>query len=586
MKFLHPEILWGLSALSIPILVHLFNFRRFKKVQFSNVAFLKDIRQETQSKRILRHLLILAARMLAIACLVLAFAQPFIPAPSSKEREGGSAVSIYIDNSFSMESQGQDGRLLDLAKNKAIEIVEAHKASDRFQLVTADFDGAQQHLLNQDEMIERIQEVELSPAARKLSEVMLRQHDVILRSSMPNRKVFIISDLQRTVSDFANLPVDTSLRYYLIPELAQSTGNCFIDSVWFESPVRLLNQPEILHARVVNTDEDERKDLPVQWEVDGLQKSVASVTIPPKSQAVVDITFTNTEPGDKLGLLKVVDGKIAKDDDFYAAFHVASQIPVLVIHGNAVSAKPVDAVFSNDPYFKLTTVGEGNVDYGAFSSNRLIVVNQVSSMPTGLAMELGKFASNGGSVFVIPAPNASVTEYNAALSALQLGTFSNKVSASLKASEANYENPLYRDAFEQVNGNVEMPSVKAYFPLSGNAEPLLRLQNGAPLIVVKKIGAGNAYATTVSLQDTESDLAKHAFFPATLIRAAEFSQHVAPLSYTLGQPMAIELPNHVTSSDAAYKLIHSSTRSELIPEHRNVGGKVELFVPKDLNEAG
>ena len=81
MKFLHPEILWGLSALSIPILVHLFNFRRFKKVQFSNVAFLKDIRQETQSKRILRHLLILAARMLAIACLVLAFAQPYIPAP-------------------------------------------------------------------------------------------------------------------------------------------------------------------------------------------------------------------------------------------------------------------------------------------------------------------------------------------------------------------------------------------------------------------------------------------------------------------------------------------------------------------------
>ncbi len=572
--------------MAIPILVHLFNFRRFKRVQFSNVAFLKDIRQETQSKRILRHLLILAARMLAIACLVLAFAQPFIPAPSSKEREGGSAVSIYIDNSFSMESQGKDGRLLDLAKNKAIEIVEAHKASDRFQLVTADFDGAQQHLLNQDEMIERIQEVELSPSARMLSEVMMRQHDVLLRSSMPNRKVFIISDLQRSVSDFANLPVDTALRYYLVPELAQSTSNCFIDSVWFESPVRLLNQPEILHARVVNTDDQERTDLPVQWEVDGLQKSVASVTIPAKSNTIVDVTFTNTEPGDKLGLLRVVDGKIAKDDDFYAAFQVASQIPVLVIHGNGVSTKPVDAVFSNDPYFKLTAVGEGNVDYGAFANHRFIVVDQVAALPTGLAMELGKFASNGGSVFVIPSSNASVTEYNAALSALQLGSYSNKVSASLKASDANYENPLYRDAFEQVNGNVEMPQVNAYYPLSGNAEPLLKLQNGSPLIVVKKVGAGNAYALTVSLQESESDLSKHAFFPATLIRAAEFSQHISPLSYILGQPASIDLPNHVASSDAAYKLVNSSSRNERIPEHRNIGGKVELFLPKDLNEAG
>jgi hypothetical protein len=98
MKFVHPEMLWGLVATAIPIIVHLFNFRKFKKVYFSNVDFLKEIKQETQSKRNLKHLLILAARVLAVAAIVLAFAQPYLPQPGVVEKPGGTAVSIYKDH--------------------------------------------------------------------------------------------------------------------------------------------------------------------------------------------------------------------------------------------------------------------------------------------------------------------------------------------------------------------------------------------------------------------------------------------------------------------------------------------------------
>ncbi len=142
MKFVHPEILWGLLALSIPIIVHLFNFRKFKRVLFPNIEFLREIKQETHNKSKLKHLLILAARCLAIAAIVFAFAQPFIPLQGSTAKPGGAAVSIYMDNSFSMEGQGKDGRLLDLAKNKALEIVNSFSPTDKFQLLTADFEGA------------------------------------------------------------------------------------------------------------------------------------------------------------------------------------------------------------------------------------------------------------------------------------------------------------------------------------------------------------------------------------------------------------------------------------------------------------
>src|ERR1700745_1818876 len=104
MSFLYPQFLWALSLLSLPVIIHLFNFRRYKKVYFTNVKFLREIQEETKSSSRLKELLILAMRCLAIACLVLAFAQPFIPGGLNTAKRGNTAVSIYIDNSFSMEN--------------------------------------------------------------------------------------------------------------------------------------------------------------------------------------------------------------------------------------------------------------------------------------------------------------------------------------------------------------------------------------------------------------------------------------------------------------------------------------------------
>src|SRR2546421_336643 len=99
MRFINPAFLFALSAIAVPVIIHLFNFRRYKKVYFSNVKFLKEVKQETQSKSKLKHLLVLFCRIMAVALLVLAFAQPYIPSANSKVVAGEKAVSIFIDNS-------------------------------------------------------------------------------------------------------------------------------------------------------------------------------------------------------------------------------------------------------------------------------------------------------------------------------------------------------------------------------------------------------------------------------------------------------------------------------------------------------
>ena len=174
MKFANPHFLWALLSLLVPIIIHLFHFRKFKTIYFTNVRFLRELQQETQSRSRLRHLLILLSRCLALSALVFAFAQPFIPS-AAKQRTGSRAISVYIDNSFSLDAQGESGSLLELARKHAQDIARSYKPSDRFQLLTNDFEGRHQQLLTREQFENMLDEVKPSPVSRKLNEVIERQ---------------------------------------------------------------------------------------------------------------------------------------------------------------------------------------------------------------------------------------------------------------------------------------------------------------------------------------------------------------------------------------------------------------------------
>ena len=605
MKFVHPEILWALTALSIPIIVHLFNFRKFKKVLFPNVAFLREIKQETQSKSKLKHLLILFSRMLALSAIVFAFAQPFVPTPGTRVRAGGTAISLYIDNSFSMEGAGKDGRLLDLAKNKALEIVNSFSPSDKFQLLTSDFEGRHQRLVSREEMTDLIQEVNVSPVSRKMSEVASRQQDLLAKSGMDNRRAFILSDLQQSVTDISAVKNDTTIQVNIVPERAENISNMYVDSVWFDSPVRQLNQPEVLHARIVNTGNEGRENVALQLMVDGQQKSVATVNVSAESLTDVAVTYTNTEPGYKKCILKLNDRAIVSDDDYFFSYNVADQIRVQEIRGNAVELDAVKSVFSDDPYFNYLTSSENNVDFGAFAKQDFIILNQLKNISTGLISEIDKFTRSGGSILIIPASEIAMNEYNALLAKLELGQINGKMSGngngtddeasggkdrySNKVSSVNYDHYIFKNAFEKTIGNVDLPLVNGYYeityPSRSTSEPMMVMQSGSPFMLSNVVGAGRAYLTAVSLGTAESNFISHAFFPASLLRMAEFSQPASQLAYTLGKEQAIVIRNVSMGSEETFRLRDKNSGVEFIPDHRNVGGNTELYVHADMHTA-
>src|SRR5687768_1343216 len=138
MTFLDPSFLWALAALSIPILIHLFNFRKTTRILFSNNRFLRQVKEVTTAKRRLKHYLILASRILLLFFLVIAFAQPLIPA--REQLLNGKSIVLYIDNSQSMTAQMEDKtRGLDAALRFAQNIVELFPSDTRYKIITNDF---------------------------------------------------------------------------------------------------------------------------------------------------------------------------------------------------------------------------------------------------------------------------------------------------------------------------------------------------------------------------------------------------------------------------------------------------------------
>jgi hypothetical protein len=326
MNFLYPEFLWALLTLLFPVIIHLFHFRKFKKVYFTNVRFLKQLKNESESTSKIKNLLILISRLIALACLVFVFAQPFIRKNKSNTKTGNKVVSVFIDNSFSMEAENKNGILFEQSKNKAREIVKAFKDDDKFQLLTNDFEGRHQHLLTKDEFMQALDELKITSSSRKISEIYSRQRDLLLNSNFPVKQNFIISDFQENNFDFDEIKKDTAFQTYLLPMQSTQQNNVYIDSCWFDSPVQHAGMSQKLNVGIVNQSQNQLANVTLK--LFSNNKLIAPVTFSaePNSKVIVPISFLPKESGFQQCRLEIEDAPVTFDNQLFFSFEIKSKI--------------------------------------------------------------------------------------------------------------------------------------------------------------------------------------------------------------------------------------------------------------------
>ncbi len=590
MQFVNSYFLWGLLAVGIPIIIHLFNFRRFKKVYFSNVSFLEELKVQTQKYSRLKHLLILAMRILAISCLVLAFAQPYLPFSHHKKAiKGKNVLSIYVDNSFSMEAISDEAKLLDLAKIKAREIVSAYPNSDLFQLLTNDFEGKHQHLFSKEEFLQLLDEVEVSPSVRKLPEILKRQQDVLNLSSQTNKVSYIISDFQKSISQFEEIQKDTNVSTYLIPLIPQKSNNLYIDSCWFDSPILQLNKNVKLNVKIKNASDIAYEKIPLKLMKNNNQRAVASFDIKEKDELTISVSYRITESGFQSGYVELTDYPIVYDDKFYFSYNVAKNIPILVINGTEESPY-LNKIYQLDSVFTLSNVNERNIDFAAFRNNDLIVLNGLKTISTGLTQELRRFVDNGGSILIFPAINIDMESYRQFSNVLNINTYETKDSTDTKVEQLNIHHSVFADVFEKIPENIDLPKVFSFYTYVNNQltrkEYLLKMLNGKDFLSATITGKGIMYQSAVPLDATWSNFPRHAIFVPALFNIALQSQPNSKLFYTIGNDESISLKNINLQGEDVLKLKGEKAGFEIIPEHKNIDSQIEVMFHNQVKQAG
>lgn len=578
MKFLYPSFLSALVLVAIPIIVHLFNFRKYKRIYFSDITFLKEVQEETKSKQKLKHILILISRILFISFLVFAFAQPFIPPKNNTVVNGKNAVSIYIDNSFSMEANGNEGRLLDKAIRTAEEIAKAYKPSDRFQLLTNDFEGKQQRLLSRDEFMEALSSVKISAVFRDIKEVSSRQRDVLLGPEAHEfsvKSAFQISDFQN--SYFKNVPVnkDSLVNFQLVPIAATEVNNLYIDTAYLKTPLPKLNEPTELLVKVCNKSNNVIENKPLKLFINNQQKAIATINAEKDECVEVTLNFTLTQPGNYNCSVSMDDYPITYDDKFYFSLSLAKNINTLVINGKDDN-KYLQSFFTNDTYFNTSYFNDKKLDYSVINNSNLVVLNELSTISGGLSSELNQFVAKGGSILIFPpSDKIDLPGYQQFLTSLNSPAYNTLDTANTKVNRINFDNELFKDVFElkelKKSNAIDLPVVTQHYPLSistnNTSVKLMELLNGDVLLTQANYGKGKVYAFSVPLSLSFGNLPKHAVLVPTLYKIAFTSLSAMPLYYTIGsnQPIAF---NYSAVGDDVIKIKSLLDNTTLIPDNK------------------
>ena len=585
MQFLYPQFLWALTALAVPIIIHLFYFRRYKKVLFSNVRFLREIKEETSARNKLRNLLILLMRCLALAALIFAFAQPYIPV-ADQTLTGIGHVSVFVDNSFSMQSFGEDLPLLDRAKQRAAEIVNAYGQEDKFQILTHELSSGQQRYVSKEEALSAVEDVDITPDVAMLSQVIDRQQALIEREDAANGIVYLISDFQKSITDLSTADTQTVLN--LVPVQSVRQENVAIDTAWFDTPAQILNQTSPLIIQVTNYGAGDIENTKLTMTIDGQEKPLSALNIAAGESVTDTAQITILKTGWHEVTLRITDFPVQFDDAWYLTFYVKEQVRVLSLNG-ALPNPRLDAAFSASTHYQLDNQSAAQVDYSAMREYDLVILNEIGSITTGMAEALYQYLSvSGGRVLVFPAPDRPVSAYQNFLARCNANMFTEWHLAEKTVGYINTEEFLFNDVFLRTRSTLRLPVTQGSYATTdlqrSGREKILGYRDGTSFMDKYRVGNGMLLVSNAPLADNYSDLSRNAeIFIPLLYKAAIATGRSVPGAYIIGRDELIEVDVRALEADRVFTF---KGVTEFIPGMTSMGSKMLLSPGDQVQEAG
>jgi hypothetical protein len=556
MQFAKPELLFLLLAILIPIIIHLFHFRKFQIEPFTNVAFLKKINIKTRKSSKLKKWLVLILRTLAVGSIIIAFSQPF--KSDLVDRNLDNEIIFYIDNSFSMQAKGVNGPLLE---HTIQELITSDIPSELITVITNDnsFKNFTKKQLKNSLIGIDYSNLQLSP-----KEIILKANNLF--SKKKNKKdLIIISDFQKKNKDFT-IPKDLNYNLFLVDKKPENYENKYISNVKFESD---NNNYKISIQCKTNNDTTSSISLSLFNKNKLIGKSLL------KKNNDFRTNFSLSKNESFLGRFEINDNGVNYDDNFYFNIGKEEFISVLTI-GNKKSDY-LSKIFTKDEFlYKYSSVK--NVEFEKIQNYDLIIINEVINLSNTLINELKSFMNNGGRVLFIPSIDGDLDNINNLLRIKNL-KFNNLSLNKKRITEINFKHPIFKEAFKREVSNFAYPEIKKHFTTNGIFTSMLSLEDGEVFLLQKD----NLFVFNSAINNKNSNFIDSPIIVPTLYGLGKSSFKAKEPYYYISEKNKFDI-NLKLQKNEIIKL--KNNNKTYIPPQKNQNGKLEIKFDNLELEAG
>jgi len=586
MGFLFPLFLLAGLSLAIPVMIHLFNLRRYKRIDFPDTRFLRNIQLSTKRQSRIRNWRLLLLRMLFLAAVIMAFAQPYFGA--LKNDKSNAITAIYIDNSYSMTiSDGQEN-LLQLAKHKVRRLIEASAENARFVLISNDKRSAMRPMLK-NEALQALQEIRPTAQLFSLSQLMNSINAAESNEKNETWNLYCFTDLQKKT--FLDAAAKTSLpelkAVYFYPLQADKPANIYIDTAYFLSPNIDNRQPNPLVVKVKKSGTGTDRASNLQVSIGNQVRAVSGIDMEDKPEWIDTLALQLSSAGWQDITLSLQDHPVSFDDTFRIAARTAPEMSVLVVTENGINPFLQTALRTYEG-FKVKEENASNVQKDDWQQYGLIILQNIGSIPAGLQSAVSAALQRGQNILFFPGNINNIESFNQSLKAWGDISLEKADTTQQQVVSMQDAHPLLQDLFEKIPDNIQLPTTVKRYPvnasLTANQQSLMTFRDGKPFLAQYSLGQGKMYICAAPLDDRSSNFAVSYFFVPILYKMAVQSGSGNMFALNIGSLQPLWLP--VQGSDDR-KVWHLTQHGfDAIPSQRPSGIGVELFVNKAINEAG
>lgn len=551
MQFKHPEVLYFLFVLVIPILVHLFQLRRFKIEYFTNVQFLKELSIQTRKSSKIKKWLLLITRLLLLTALIIAFAQPFFKAKDSKNISN--EMYIVLDNSYSMQAKGNKGELL---KRAIQELLENTPENQTFSLIT----NTETYWNTNIKSIQKeVQNISYSALPFQLESAMAK---IKSRKSANNKDVIIITDAIGLKPKQLK-SIDTNFSTYFINPEAEQKNNISIDSVYMN---QTLND---FYEIGVNLKSFEEQDNAIPIGLYNNNKLVAKTLVkfekPEKS-----INFTIPKK-DFNGYVSINDASLKYDNIYYFSIIKPEKINVISI-GKTEKSSFLNRIYTSNEFNYSNSTIE-TLDYNSIEKQDAIILNELENLPQALVTNLKSFVEKGGNLIFIPSSESKIAETNRFLGTLGQIQFGNNQNTSKLITKIAFQHPLFQSVFEKKIDNFQYPSTKQNFQLNTANPPILSYEDQSCFLTSVQNQVSSVYVFAAPINKMNSNFQNSPLIVPVFYNMVQNTQKTGINSLTIGENQPFLVATNLSKDEI---LEVQNENEKFIPTQQILNNKVKL----------